>query len=194
MFSKIVFSLWLCLFAQEAQLPSMNTKQAVQEIGKHANHLPRERGVTLPLISIDEGRIVMRRLYYFTRTVPQQGTTITEPQYLGVADMSRGEFLSLKQFQAEWHPAELPPIPWKHSRYKFERAEEILTEFDAIYELYDRLIPAFANAQQPITDSLIKDAKQYIVYFERHAEQPLLAYYEKFGGKFLEWVRKTAAQ
>jgi hypothetical protein len=172
----------------------MNTKQAVQEIGKHANHLQRERGVTLPLISIEKGRIMMRRLYYYTRTVPQQGTTITEPQYLGVADMSRGEFLFLKQFQAEWHPTDLPPLPWKHSRYKFERAEEILSEFDAIYELYDRLIPAFANSQLPITDSLIKDAKQYLVFFERHAEQPLLAYYEKFGGKFLDWVRETSSK
>jgi hypothetical protein len=170
----------------------MMIKQAVQEIGKHTNHLPRVRGVTLPMISMDGAKVVMTRLYYTTKTVPQEGTYITSPQFVASVDLSLGVFLALRPFEDSWHPKQLPPAPWKHERPKFEVAGEVINEFDTIYELYDRLIPGFVEDRHDAFLKLVWDAKLYLEYFDRHAEKPLLPYYEQFGGRFLSWVRSTA--
>lgn len=192
-----MFSFCVCFFLcpilhQEPSSLGMNTKQAVQEIGKHANILPRERGVTLPLIEIEQGRVIMRRLYYYTRTVPKDGMHITPPQFVGVADMTNGKFIALTQFEDDLKPSMLAPTPWKHERFRFESSDEILVEFDAIYRLYDRLLPGFIDRDAPISNELAVDAKRYLELFEKHAEKPLLPYYERFGGNFLAWVRKIA--
>lgn len=182
------------LSALEAPLPVMKTKAAIEAIGQHGGFLPNERGITLPMLENDNGRLVLRRLVYFTRAIPKVGTHITDPQYMAVVDMTAGEFKSIKAFKAEWNPPTLPPPPWLHNRPRFDKPEEILMEFDRIYALHDRLIPGFLDQTTAVTDALVADAKEYLMYFEKHAEKPLLPYYEKFSGKFLAWVRNTAAQ
>jgi len=172
----------------------MNTKQAVQEIGKHANFLPRERGVALPLIEFEQGRVIMRRLYYYTRTVPNDGMHITPPQFVGSADMTNGKFIALTKFEGDLKPPTLAPTPWKHERFRFASPDEILVEFDSIYELYDQLIPGFIAPDAPVRKEMVVGAKRYLELFEKHAEKPLLPYYERFGGKFLAWVRKVAQE
>lgn len=189
---NVAFYFVLCCLGLTQAYTEMTTKQAVQEIGKHTNHLPRERGVTLPMISMDEEKVVMRRLYYYTKTVPGEGTYITSPQFVASADLTNGLFLSLRRFEDEWQPKELPPAPWKHERHKFEVAEDVIKEFDSIYELYDRLIPGFVEDRKDVSREQVRDAKLYLEYFDRHAEKPLLLYYEQFGGRFLGWVRSTA--
>ncbi len=181
-------------FALNWQDPVMKMQSAIEEIGKHGDFLPNERGITLPIINTNDGQLVLIRLIYFTRTVNGEGTHITPPQYLASVDLRKQEFRSIAKFPEDLQPSDLPKFPWIHNRARFEKPEQIIAEYHSIYELYDRLIPPFIDRQLPVTDATIKDAKAYLSYFDKHAEKPLLPYYEKLGGEFLKWVRQTSTR
>ncbi|MBT3046312.1 MAG: hypothetical protein G8D61_04565 [gamma proteobacterium symbiont of Ctena orbiculata] len=168
----------------------MSMKEAVQQIGEHANMMPMERGITLPMIKVENNRVIVRRLIYFTRTTPEYGTAITEPQYVAIYDLSAAAFLTLKRFEME--VPNLKPPPWIHNRPAFDKPEDIIPEFDRIWTLYDMLIPAFLNPDAGISEEIKQAAKAYVHYFDRHAEKPLLPFYDLFGGDFLRWVGQVA--
>ncbi len=167
----------------------MSMKDAVAGIGSHGNMLPREKGISLPLISIDGGHVIVTRLIFFTRVVAGDGTYITPPQYVATYDLTGGAFLSLREWSGE--VPEPQNVEWKHERPSFERAEDVLTEFDEIWSLYDGLIPAFL--QGAANTETRQRARMYLEYFDRHAEKPLAPYYEYFGGAFLRFVRQAAS-
>ncbi|MEW8435821.1 MAG: hypothetical protein AB2629_17515 [Candidatus Thiodiazotropha sp.] len=183
-----LFLLLLCI--NSTGLFAMSMKEAVQQIGEHANMMPMERGITLPMIKVENNRVIVRRLIYFTRTTPEYGTAITEPQYVAIYDLSAAAFLTLKRFEME--VPNLKPPPWIHNRPAFDKPEDIIPEFDRIWTLYDMLIPAFLNPDAGISEEIKQAAKAYVHYFDRHAEKPLLPFYDLFGGDFLRWVGQVA--
>lgn len=168
----------------------MSMKEAIQQIGQHANMMPIERGITLPMVKIENNRVIVRRLIYFTRTTKEHGTAITEPQYIAVYDLTGAAFITIKRF--EMAVPNLKPPPWIHNRPAFEKPEDIIPEFDRIWTLYDMLIPAFLKADGAVSKEIREAAKQYIHYFDRHAEKPLMPFYDLFGGDFLRWVGQVA--
>lgn len=168
----------------------MSMKEAVQQIGQHANMMPIERGITLPLVKIENNRVIVRRLIYFTRTTLEYGTAITEPQYVASYDLSSNSFLTIKKFEMD--VPNLKPPPWIHNRPAFEKPEDIIPEFERIWTLYDILIPAFVKGDAAVSMEIKQAAKQYVHYFDRHAEKPLSPYYDMFGGDFLRWVGHVA--
>ncbi|MES9825567.1 MAG: hypothetical protein ABW127_14160 [Candidatus Thiodiazotropha endolucinida] len=168
----------------------MSMKEVVQQIGQHANMMPIESDVTLPMLKIENNRIIVRELIYFTRTTPEYGTTITEPQYIATYDLTGGAFISLKRFEMD--VPNLKPPPWVHNRPAFEKPEDIIPEFERIWTLYDILIPAFVKGDAAVSMEIKQAAKQYVHYFDRHAEKPLLPYYDMLGGDFLRWVGHVA--
>jgi hypothetical protein len=170
----------------------IKTKQAVHAIGQHVGFMPMERGTTLPMVCYDADRLMLVNMFYWTRSIPNEGMYITDPQYIGMADLLSGDFKFIKQFEDAWQPKELLPAPWMHTPYRFEKPEEILAEYDSLYALYDRLIPFFVSRNRLPSNDSVADAKQYLLVFDRHAEKPLLPYYQKFGGSFLDRVREIA--
>ncbi|MCU7936628.1 MAG: hypothetical protein KZQ99_17410 [Candidatus Thiodiazotropha sp. (ex Dulcina madagascariensis)] len=168
----------------------MSMKDAVQQIGQHANMMPLERGITLPMVKVENNRIIVRRLIYFTRTTLEFGTTITPPQYIASYDLSNSSFITLKKFEMDVPNLQSPP--WIHNRPGFEKPEDIIPEFDRIWTLYDILIPAFVKGDSAVTSEIKQAAKAYVHYFDRHAEKPLLPYYDAFGGGFLRWVGRVS--
>ncbi|MES9862907.1 MAG: hypothetical protein ABW157_00245 [Candidatus Thiodiazotropha sp. LLP2] len=168
----------------------MSMKDAVQQIGQHANMMPMERGITLPMVKAEIDRIIVRRLIYFTRTTPESGTAITEPQYIASYDLTNAQFITLKKFEMD--VPNLRPAPWIHNRPTFESPDEIIPEFERIWTLYDMLIPVFAKGDAQVSAETKQAAKLYVGYFERHAEKPLMPYYEIFSGDFLRWVGQIA--
>ncbi|MCM8857352.1 MAG: hypothetical protein LC541_17450 [Candidatus Thiodiazotropha sp.] len=169
---------------------AMSMKDAVQQIGQHANMMPLERGITLPMVKVENNSILVRRLIYFTRLSPEEGTTITPPQYIASYDYSNGSFINLKKFEID--VPNLQPPPWIHNRPGFEKAEDIIPEFNRIWSLYDVLIPEYVKGTSRCSDEIRQLAKEYIHYFNRHAEKPLLPYYEMFSGDFIRWVERAA--
>ena len=87
---------------------------------------------------------------------------------------------------------DLPPPPWVHNRPSFESPGEIIPEFERIWTLYDILIPAFFKGNANASTEIKQAAKAFVGYFERHAEKPLMPYYEVFSGGFLRWVGQVA--
>jgi hypothetical protein len=171
---------------------AMSMKEAVQQIGQHAKMIPIEHGITLPMVKIENDRVIVRRLIYFCHTTHKIGTAITDPQYIAVYDLTGTTFLTLDFFAMDM-PNQMPPSPWIHNRPAFEKPEEIIPEFEHIWTLYDMLIPAFLKQEQrPVSEKIKQAAKEYGHYFERHAEKPLQPYYNLFSGDFLRWVRQTA--
>ncbi|MBT3015730.1 MAG: hypothetical protein AB2669_20585 [Candidatus Thiodiazotropha endolucinida] len=168
----------------------MSMKEAVRQIGQHANMMPVERGITLPMVKLENNRVIVRRLIYFTRTTPEYGTAITEPQYVAIYDLTGTTFITLKRFEMD--VPNLRPPPWIHNRPAFEKPEDIIPEFERIWTLYDMLIPAFLKGDAGISAEIKQAAKQYVHYFDRHAEKPLLPFYDVFGGDFLHWVGRAA--
>ncbi|MET0051156.1 MAG: hypothetical protein ABW095_08760 [Candidatus Thiodiazotropha sp.] len=167
----------------------MSMKEAIQQIGQHANMMPMERGITLPLIKVENGHVMVRRLIYFTRTTPE-GTYITEPQYEAIYDLSEATFITIRRFDVK--VPNLPPAPWIHNRPRFESADEIIPEFERIWTLYDMLIPAFLKGDDNVSPEIKQAAKLFTQYFERHAEKPLTPYYDWFSGDFLRWIGRVA--
>jgi hypothetical protein len=152
--------------------------------------MPIERGITLPMVKIENHKVIVRRLIYFTRTTPEYGTAITEPQYVAVFDLTGNTFVALQRFEMD--VPNLVSPPWIHNRPAFDKPEDILPEFERIWVLYDVLIPAFQKGGAGAGEEVRQAAKQYVLYFERHAEKPLLPYYDVFSGDFLRWVRGVA--
>jgi hypothetical protein len=169
---------------------AMSMKEAVQQIGQHANMMPAERGITLPMVKVENNRVIVRRLIYFTRTTLEHGTAITEPQYEAIYDLTGAIFVTLKRFELE--VPNLRPPPWIHNRPAFDKPEDIIPEFERIWTLYDMLIPAFLKTDGSVSDEIKQAARQYVHYFDRHAEKPLLPYYDVFSGDFLRWVGRVA--
>lgn len=170
----------------------MTMKEVIQQIGQNANMLPREKGVTLPLVRQENDQIIVRRLIYFTRTVPGEGTYITSPQYEAVYNLTKEKFVTLKRFEQDI--PNLPPSPWIHNRPAFAKAEDIIPEFERIWQLYDILIPAYFQGTEGVSAKVIDAAKQFSRYFHRHAEKPLSAYYDWYSGDFLRWIGHTSKQ
>ncbi len=168
---------------------AMSMKQAIQLIGQHANMMPIERGITLPLIKVENRHVMVRRLIYFTRTTPE-GTYITEPQYEAIVDLTEGAFITIRRFATK--VPNLPPAPWIHNRPRFDTPDEIIPEFERIWTLYDMLIPAFLKGGSNVSPEIKQAAKLFSQYFERHAEKPLTAYYDWFSGDFLRWIGRVA--
>jgi hypothetical protein len=165
-------------------------KEVVQEIGRHANMMPRERGITLPMVNVENRAVIVRRLIYFTRVVPGGGTAITTPQFVAEYDLTNSKFIRLKRFDLELPDLQGPP--WIHSRPVFEDAKDIIPEFNRIWDLYDMLIRAYLHGDTGDDNRLQEAATQYLRYFRRHAEVPLLPYYRYYGGDFLGWVERMA--
>jgi len=163
----------------------MSMTEVIQQMGQHTNMLPRERGVTLPLVNIEDGSIIIRRLYYFTRVVPGEGMHITSPQYVATFDWTSGQLIGVKEFSAQI--SNVPDQPWIHSRPAFDSPDDIIPEYNRIWGLYDVLIPAIQANDDSKT--IREAAKEYVYYFHRHAETCLLPYYSAFGGPFLAWVQ-----
>ena len=163
----------------------MSMTEVIQQMGQHTNMLPRERGVTLPLVSFEDGSIIVRRLYYFTRSVPGQGMHITDPQYVATVNWTTGQFIGVKEFTAQI--SDVPDPPWIHTRPSYESPDDIIPEFSRIWALYDVLIPAFQSGDD--SETIRAAAEQYEFYFHRHAEGSLLPYYSAYSGQFLTWVR-----
>lgn len=168
----------------------MSMKEAVQQIGKHANMMPLESEFTLPMVKVENNRILVRRMIYYTRTTVEYGTVITEPQYVAVYDLTGTTFITIKRFEME--VPNLRPAPWIHNRPVFDNPDDIIPEFERIWTLYDMLIPAFIKAEASVSAEIKQAAKQYVHYFDRHAEKPLLPYYDVFSGDFLRWVGRVA--
>jgi hypothetical protein len=187
----IYAGLFVLLFWTNATgLLAMSMKEAIQQIGEHANMMPMERGITLPMVKVENNRVMVRRLIYFTRTTPDYGAVITAPQFTALYDFTNGAFVTLKRFEMEL--PNLQPPPWIHNRPSFEKPEEIVPEFDRIWTLYDLLIPAFVAGESVVSEEIRQAAKAYAHYFERHAEKPLMPFYDLFGGEFLRWVGQVA--
>jgi hypothetical protein len=81
---------------------AMSMKAAVQQIGQHANMMPLERGITLPMVKLENKRVIVRRLIYFARATPQHGTAITQLQYVASDDLSNAAFIGLEKFESEF--------------------------------------------------------------------------------------------
>jgi hypothetical protein len=174
----------------------MSMKQAIQQIGQHAGMTPRERGITMPIISLaSDGDVLVRRLIYYTRVVFGEGTYITEPQYMGLFNLTQDRFVTVKRCPG-LRPPNLAPTPWIHNPPVFTEPAKIIAEWDRIYGLYDLLIPAFVAQQGAggaAKGGAVKaEAREYMDLFRKHAEEPLLPYYQHLGGDFLRWVDDTA--
>jgi hypothetical protein len=152
--------------------------------------MPIESGITLPMVKIENDKVIVRRLIYFTRTTPEYGAFITEPQHMAVYDLSGETFVALKGFETD--VSNLSPPPWIHNKPAFDKPEDIVPEFERIWTHYDVLIPAFLEGGAGISEEIRQAARQYVHYFERHAEKPLLPYYDVFSGDFLRWIRGIA--
>lgn len=187
MYAKL-FLFSLCI--NTSGVSAMSMKEAVQQIGQHANMMPIERGITLPMVKVESNRVIVRRLIYFTRTTPEDGTAITEPQYVAVYDLTGSVFITLKQFEMD--VPNLRPPPWIHNRPAFDKPEDIIPEFEKIWTLYDILIPAFLKGDDGVSAEIKLAAKEFVYYFERHAEKPLLPYYDVFSGDFLLWIGRVS--
>jgi hypothetical protein len=183
-----LFLLLLCI--NTTGVYAMSMKEAVQQIGQHANMMPIERGITLPMVKAENNRIIVRRLIYFTRTTPEYGTVITAPQYVASYDLTNARFITLKRFELD--VPNLQPPPWIHNRPSFENPEEIIPEFERIWTLYDILIPEYIKGETHVSSEIHQAAKAFVGYFDRHSEKPLMPYYELFSGDFLRWIGQIA--
>ncbi|MES9924171.1 MAG: hypothetical protein ABW152_08775 [Candidatus Thiodiazotropha endolucinida] len=168
----------------------MSMKEAVQQIGQHANMMPIESDITLPMVKVENNRVIVRELIYYTHTTVEYGTVITEPQYIASYDLTGGTFITLKRFEMD--VPNLKPPPWIHNRPAFDKPEDIIPEFEKIWTLYDILIPAFLKGDDGVSAEIKLAAKEFVYYFERHAEKPLLPYYDVFSGDFLLWIGRVA--
>ncbi len=108
---------------------------------------------------------------------------------MAVYNLTEQKFISLKNIDLQ-----LPNFqqqPWFHNRPVFAKAEDIIPEFNRIWALYDILIPAYENQNIAPSDEVEKAAREYKTFFNRHAEKPLLPFYEHFSGGFLAWIGRT---
>ena len=185
-----LLALSLFFYSTSTSFP-MSMKEAVASIGSHTNMMPRQGGFTLPLVKTEGARTVIYRLIYLKRPIPNEATTITPPQFIASYDLTRGKFLSVARFDLRL--PDLPAEPWKADLPRWDNPREIVPEFERIWKLYDALIPAFEKRHQPGAGDRVKsEAREYLRYFKRHVELPLLPFYEFYSGEFLTFVRAAA--
>ena len=164
-------------------------KEAVASIGAHSNTLPRSRGITLPLVRHDGGKVIVSRLIYYIRSIPNGESYITPPQYLATYDLTNKRFIALTKLPANLEQIKADP---NDLGPKFDSPKDIIPEYERIWKLYDKLIPAFTNKPDSINNELKESASDYLKYFEQHLVKPLQADYEKHGGDFLRFVKSIA--
>ena len=170
----------------------MRMEDAVKGIGEHASVvMPRQSWLTLPMVRRLKDRVVVYRLIYPLRPVPHEPAILSPPKYVASYDLTTGRFISLEILELEL--PDLPPQPWRTDRYRFDNADSLRQEYANIWALYDLLIPAFTSIGSTLPDSTIRSAaRSYLTYFDRHAEKPLLPYYQHFGGEFIDYVKRMA--
>ena len=138
----------LILFCAISATPRgpMSTATAIKEIGTHLGMLPRGSYATLPLVYEADRKLILSRLIYMERPIPKQGTLISAPTYIASYDLSNGTFIALKKHDLELK--DLPPPPWTNNRPRFASPSDQVAEFERIWQLYDVLVPAFANKKK----------------------------------------------
>lgn len=187
----VIFTGILLLFNNSAFGGGMTSmKTAIQQIGAHANMLPIEKGITLPMVSIENDIVIVRRLIYFTRLVPKEGTYITPPQFVAVFDLTNNKFITLKKFE-DLGLSGFDKSPWVHNRPVFKDANDIIPEFERIWSLYDHFISYYIK-NQPVDIKSKKEALEFMQLFRKHAEKPLAPYYRHYSGNFLDWVKEVS--
>jgi hypothetical protein len=172
-------------------LDAMSVKAAIESIGAHTNMMPRQRGVTLPMIRVEHDKVVLYRVFYLKVPRPGLPTAISYPTYVASYDLSSNQFIALRKFDAKVKLA--GEEPWAVQFHKFDKPTDIIAEFNRIWECYDALIPPFLEqGKREPTPAEKAKAKEYMGYFARHAEPPLRPVYDHYGGDFLSFVTKLA--
>jgi len=188
MIAALIFLLSTSFQESSQEEKKMSMKRAVQGIGEHVNMLPRERGFSLPCVKFDGSEISVYRFFYVTRATKDKGMMVSVPNYVAEYDWNKKKFVALTRLDKPLKG--LPDPPFSHNRPKFKDANEIIPEFEKIWELYDVLIEAYLIKDEN-SKTTIEAAKEYLHYFERHAEKPFMVYYKEYGGDFLKWVQDT---
>ena len=153
--------------------------------------MPRQRGVTLPMIKLEHDKLVLYRVFYLKVPRPGLPTAISYPTHVASFDLTSNQFIALRKFDAKIRLA--GEEPWAVQFHTFDKPGDIIAEFDRIWKCYDALIPLFLeHGKGAPTQAEKTKAREYMGYYERHAEKPLKPVYDFYGGEFLSFVAKLA--
>jgi hypothetical protein len=72
-------------------------------------------------------------------------------------------------------------------------AEQYLSRRDRLFELYDQLVPVWADQADLMPSAKQAAAREFVGLFTELAEPPLVPYYEALGGGFFGWVKAAAS-
>ena len=177
----------------------IKVQEAIKLMGSHLNMLSMESGMTLPIPTIEDTHLMLRRFVYTKRLVAGEGTYLTPPEMVACVDMTRGEFVSVVSVEPNAFAGpddqsllEDGAKPAKFDEPRFDSPEELLATYRRLYELYDLLLPGFVARGRPETAPAeeVEAAKEFHTLFQRLREPPLDEFYRKQGADFFTRIDK----
>ncbi len=184
-----VFFLISC-WSAGTPLQAMNVKDAIQTARNHARALPDEYRQSYP-IPVKDGRHPQLVFLYCNAVLkPGTGQYLYPPSHRAVVDAG-GKFEKLEAISPQRlgvaHEAD--KALGVHTAPKGLAPEQALKKQERLYQLYDRLLPAFATGETGVKE----EAAEFRELFVLLAEKPLEPYYRAVGKEFFHWLDLAAA-
>jgi len=178
--------------ADEQGESAMGMRDIVKAIGAHTEMFAEETGYSLPIPMMAEKKLLITRLAYGTRVLPQRGVYIMPPSHSLVADYASGKFIAVEELDVRAAGVKLPPAgdAWMHQAKQFATPQERLAAYERLYDLYDAVLPTFL-ARRPVDADAKKAVREFHELFRELAEKPLQPYYDALGKEFFTWVEQN---
>jgi hypothetical protein len=171
---------------------AMGMREIVKEIGAHTEMFSEETGYSLPIPVVAEKKLLIARLAFGTRVVPQQGVYVMPPSHKLMADYATGKFIAIEELDVRAAGIKLPPAgeAWMHQGPQFATPQERIAAYERLWELCDLVLPPFAARRAPEGEAK-KAIKEFRELFDKLAEKPIQPYYEVLGKEFVTWLEQN---
>lgn len=149
---------------------------------------------SLPIPTKKGGRLQIVFLYCTQRPVPVLGQLLVAPSHRIAFDAHTGSSDSLESVTAKelgQSHREGENLGY-HQPHRGATAEQQALDLKRLYELYDILLPAFAQKSETtkVSATIQNAAIDFSERFERVSEAPLRPYYRSVGSDFFVWLEQ----
>lgn len=189
--SSLIFA--FCTTCAINPVNAMDTKSAVQAARDKATVLPDEYRQSYP-IPVRHGKGAGLVFLYCNAVLkPGVGQYLYAPSHRITLD-EKGRFEKLEAVVS----SDLGVVHddkkalGVHAAPKDLSVQEVVKKQEQLFQLYDRLIPAYLTGGAADAAGLKDDAKEFRRLFELLVEAPLLPYYKVTGADFFGWLDRVA--
>src|SRR5262245_43029878 len=156
--------------------------------------LPVETHQSYPVPIVHGGELRLGFLWSPAIVKPGAGLLLQPPSHVVEIDGERGTLLELRAVtprDLEQTDAATKVIGRYDMLPDGRTPEQFLGMQARLWELYDALVPAFAQGKKPADEKLGRQAREFLTLFSKVTEQPLQPYYAVAGRDFFTWLRQV---